>query len=66
MYIEHTDCERCVCVLCIRDCRFLSVKKRFMAELKEYRGKELTPLASRSAVSLLMGLKFFRVKVNIY
>lgn len=42
------------------------MKKRFMAELKEYRGKDLTPLASRSAVSLLMGLKFFRVKVNIY
>lgn len=43
--------------------RFQSVRKRFVAELKELRAKEPSPNTSQSIISLLMGMKFFRVKV---
>lgn len=45
--------------------RFLSVRNRFLAELKELRGKEPTPHTTQSIISLLMGMKFFRVKVSL-
>ncbi|XP_064544555.1 protein furry isoform X5 [Drosophila montana] len=43
--------------------RFASVRKRFMFELKELRGKEASPTTTQSIISLLMGMKFFRVKM---
>ncbi|XP_073975779.1 microtubule binding protein furry isoform X3 [Rhodnius prolixus] len=43
--------------------RFLSVKNRFLAELKELRAKEPCPYITQSTISLLMGMKFFRVKM---
>lgn len=46
--------------------RFLSVRKRFMAELKELRVKEPSPLVIQAIISLLMGMKFFRIKVLIF
>lgn len=44
--------------------RFMSVRKRFMTELKELRAKEPTPHNTQCIISLLMGMKFFRVKVT--
>lgn len=43
--------------------RFSSVRKRFMSELKELRAKEPSPDTTQSIISLLMGMKFFRVKM---
>ena len=43
--------------------RFSSVRKRFMTELKELRAKEPSPHTTQSIISLLMGMKFFRVKM---
>ena len=43
--------------------RFASVRKRFNAELKELRTKEASPHTTQSIISLLMGMKFFRVKM---
>lgn len=43
--------------------RFCSVRKRFMSELKELRAKEPSPHTTQSIISLLMGMKFFRVKM---
>ncbi|XP_050432999.1 protein furry isoform X2 [Adelges cooleyi] len=43
--------------------RFLSVRKRFMAELKELRAKEPSPHVTQAIISLLMGMKFFRIKM---
>ncbi|GFQ78118.1 protein furry [Trichonephila clavata] len=43
--------------------RFQSVRKRFVAELKELRSKEPSPITTHSIISLLMGMKFFRVKM---
>ncbi|KAJ8924572.1 hypothetical protein NQ315_000721 [Exocentrus adspersus] len=43
--------------------RFMSVRTRFMAELKELRSKESSPNTTQSIISLLMGMKFFRVKM---
>ncbi|XP_067645046.1 protein furry isoform X3 [Eurosta solidaginis] len=43
--------------------RFSSVRKRFMSELKELRGKEASNTTTQSIISLLMGMKFFRVKM---
>ncbi|UXI15497.1 Heterogeneous nuclear ribonucleoprotein K [Sarcoptes scabiei] len=43
--------------------RFQSVRKRFMNELKELRSKEPSPIITHSIISLLMGMKFFRVKM---
>jgi len=41
----------------------MSVRKRFMTELKELKSKEPSPNTTQSIISLLMGMKFFRVKV---
>uniref|UniRef100_A0A8C9W3I8 FRY microtubule binding protein n=1 Tax=Scleropages formosus TaxID=113540 RepID=A0A8C9W3I8_SCLFO len=43
--------------------RFPAVKKRFMAELKELRQKEQSPTVVQSTISLIMGVKFFRIKM---
>lgn len=43
--------------------RFPSVRKKFTAQLKELRSKEPSTHTSQSIVSLLMGMKFFRIKV---
>ncbi|XP_038216903.1 protein furry isoform X4 [Zerene cesonia] len=43
--------------------RFASVRKRFTAELKELKSREPSPHATQSIISLLMGMKFFRVKM---
>lgn len=43
--------------------RFMSVRKKFMTELKELLAKEPSPHTTQSIISLLMGMKFFRVKV---
>lgn len=43
--------------------RFQSVRRRFMAELKELRAREASSVTTQSITSLLMGMKFFRVKV---
>lgn len=43
--------------------RFQSVRKRFMSEFKELRCRELGPMTTHSIISLLMGMKFFRIKM---
>ncbi|XP_046667613.1 protein furry isoform X2 [Homalodisca vitripennis] len=43
--------------------RFLSVRKRFMSELKDLRAKEPSSHTTQSIISLLMGMKFFRIKM---
>lgn len=43
--------------------RFQSVRRRFMAELKELRAREQSSVTTQSITSLLMGMKFFRVKM---
>lgn len=39
------------------------MKKKFMAELKELRHKEQNPYVVQSIISLIMGMKFFRIKM---
>ncbi|XP_045105728.1 protein furry-like isoform X4 [Portunus trituberculatus] len=43
--------------------RFQSVRRRFMAELKELRAREQSTVTTQTIMSLLMGMKFFRVKM---
>lgn len=43
--------------------RFTSVRARFFSELSELRGKEANALVTQSIISLLMGMKFFRIKM---
>uniref|UniRef100_A0A8C2ZKI9 FRY microtubule binding protein n=1 Tax=Cyclopterus lumpus TaxID=8103 RepID=A0A8C2ZKI9_CYCLU len=43
--------------------KFPSVKKKFMTELKELRQKEQSPYVVQSTISLIMGVKFFRIKM---
>ncbi|XP_054160326.1 protein furry-like isoform X2 [Oppia nitens] len=44
--------------------RFQSVRKRFMSEFKELRAKEPNnPITTHNIISLLMGMKFFRIKM---
>lgn len=43
--------------------RFPAVKKKFMTELKELRQKEQSPYVVQSTISLIMGVKFFRIKM---
>ncbi|XP_046454255.1 protein furry-like isoform X2 [Daphnia pulex] len=43
--------------------RFHSVRKRFVSELKELRSREPSPATTQAIISLLMGMKFFRVKM---
>ncbi|GAA6069792.1 protein furry homolog isoform X1, partial [Tachysurus ichikawai] len=42
---------------------FPAVKKKFLSELKELRQKEQNPCVIQCTISLIMGLKFFRVKM---
>lgn len=44
-------------------CRFQAVRKKFITELKELRLKEQSPHVVQSIISLIMGMKFFRVKM---
>jgi len=43
--------------------RFASVRVRFLNELAELRGKEANASITQSIISLLMGMKFFRIKM---
>ena len=43
--------------------RFLSTKKKFFVELRELRSREPSTHTTQSIISLLMGMKFFRVKM---
>ncbi|XP_057676660.1 protein furry homolog isoform X3 [Corythoichthys intestinalis] len=43
--------------------RFPAVRKKFISELKELRQKEQSPYILQSTISLIMGLKFFRIKM---
>ncbi|XP_062241737.1 protein furry homolog isoform X4 [Platichthys flesus] len=43
--------------------KFPAVKKKFLAELKEQRQKEQSPYVVQSTISLIMGVKFFRIKM---
>nr|XP_033804350.1 protein furry homolog isoform X3 [Geotrypetes seraphini] len=43
--------------------KFPAVKKKFLAELKELRHKEQSPYVVQSVISLIMGMKFFRIKM---
>ncbi|XP_028817146.1 protein furry homolog isoform X5 [Denticeps clupeoides] len=43
--------------------KFPVVKMKFLTELKELRQKEQNPYVVQSTVSLIMGVKFFRVKM---
>ncbi|XP_034459835.1 protein furry homolog isoform X2 [Hippoglossus hippoglossus] len=43
--------------------KFPAVKKKFMTELKEQRQKEQSPYVVQSTISLIMGVKFFRIKM---
>uniref|UniRef100_A0A3Q3KBQ7 Furry homolog a (Drosophila) n=1 Tax=Monopterus albus TaxID=43700 RepID=A0A3Q3KBQ7_MONAL len=43
--------------------KFPAVKKMFMTELKELRQKEQTPYVVQNTISLIMGVKFFRIKM---
>ncbi|XP_041949099.1 protein furry homolog isoform X3 [Alosa sapidissima] len=43
--------------------RFPAVRKKFIAELKELRQKEQSPYVLQSTISLIMGVKFFRIKM---
>ncbi|XP_058853378.1 protein furry homolog-like isoform X4 [Acipenser ruthenus] len=43
--------------------KFQAVRKKFMTELKELRQKEQSPHVVQSIISLIMGMKFFRVKM---
>uniref|UniRef100_A0A671LQK6 Protein furry homolog-like n=1 Tax=Sinocyclocheilus anshuiensis TaxID=1608454 RepID=A0A671LQK6_9TELE len=43
--------------------KFQAVRKKFITELKELRLKEQSPYVVQSIISLIMGMKFFRVKM---
>ncbi|XP_058267879.1 protein furry homolog isoform X5 [Hemibagrus wyckioides] len=43
--------------------RFPAVRKKFISELKELRQKEQSPYVVKSIISLIMGIKFFRIKM---
>uniref|UniRef100_A0A3Q3JJP9 Furry homolog b (Drosophila) n=1 Tax=Monopterus albus TaxID=43700 RepID=A0A3Q3JJP9_MONAL len=47
----------------IAQSRFPAVRKKFISELKELRQKEQGPYVIQSTISLIMGLKFFRIKM---
>lgn len=47
----------------MRVLRFQAVRKKFITELKELRQKEQSPFVVQSIISLIMGMKFFRVKM---
>lgn len=39
------------------------MRKKFISELKELKQKEQSPYVIQSTISLIMGLKFFRIKM---
>uniref|UniRef100_A0A3Q3JHT0 Furry homolog, like n=1 Tax=Monopterus albus TaxID=43700 RepID=A0A3Q3JHT0_MONAL len=43
--------------------KFQAVRKKFITELNELRHKEQSPYVVQSIISLIMGMKFFRVKM---
>ncbi|KAJ0004584.1 hypothetical protein NQD34_010798 [Periophthalmus magnuspinnatus] len=43
--------------------RFPAVRKKFISELKELKQKEQSSYVIQSTISLIMGLKFFRIKM---
>lgn len=43
--------------------RFPAVRKKFISELKELRQKEQSPYVVKSIITLIMGVKFFRIKM---
>uniref|UniRef100_A0A3P8WVZ6 Furry homolog, like n=1 Tax=Cynoglossus semilaevis TaxID=244447 RepID=A0A3P8WVZ6_CYNSE len=43
--------------------KFQAVRKKFNTELKELKQKEQSPFVVQSIISLIMGMKFFRVKM---
>ncbi|XP_068448808.1 protein furry homolog-like isoform X4 [Clinocottus analis] len=43
--------------------KFQAVRKKFITELKELRLKEQSPYVVQSVITLIMGMKFFRVKM---
>ncbi|XP_046892599.1 protein furry homolog isoform X1 [Hypomesus transpacificus] len=43
--------------------KFPAVRKKFMTELRELRQKEQIPYVVQSTISLIMGVKFFRIKM---
>ena len=47
----------------VAQARFSAVRSRFMAELKDLRGKDSAHNSS-GIIALLIGMKFFRVKVR--
>uniref|UniRef100_A0A8B9L1T8 Furry homolog, like n=1 Tax=Astyanax mexicanus TaxID=7994 RepID=A0A8B9L1T8_ASTMX len=54
----------CLCALCcLYVSEFQAVRKKFNTELKELRQKEQSPHVVQSIISLIMGMKFFRVKM---
>lgn len=44
--------------------RFSVVKRRFLLEMRDLRPKESSPAVANQIICLIMGLKFFRVKVG--
>lgn len=44
--------------------RFPPIRKTFLNELRELKLRDQTPFTAQSVISLLMGLKFFRVKMH--
>ena len=44
--------------------RIHSVRARFMHELRELHAKEVSQQTTQGIIALLMGMKFFRVKVR--
>lgn len=66
LYIESHFAHTLSLSLCISpplSLRFPAVKKKFMTELKELRQKEQSPYVVQSTISLIMGVKFFRIKM---
>jgi len=43
--------------------RFLSIKRKFFAELRDLRSREPSTQTTQAIVSLIMGMKFIRVKM---
>lgn len=60
---HDSDFLTCYSVSLLCFLRFPAVKKKFMAELKELRHKEQSPYVVQSIISLIMGMKFFRIKM---
>jgi hypothetical protein len=49
--------------VCVCPTRFPAVRKKFISELKELRQKEQNHYVFQSTISLIMGVKFFRIKM---